>query len=162
VNDSDVRDHLEIMALLTRYAWAIDGKQPGLFGTVFTADISADYGPFGAFTDLATLVTRFDEYHAQFSTTQHVITNANISIDGDAATCRSYFQATMVHESVDTPGASMLTEGRSFRGGGYYEDDLVRTTDGWRITKRSCVGTWFKTEPDLVIPSSQSLSARPH
>jgi hypothetical protein len=159
MNPTETSDHIEITGLLARYAWAIDGRQPDLFAKVFTVDIDADYGPFGSFSDLDTLSTRFDEYHAQFATTQHLISNAFIELDGDTATCRSYFQATMVY--VEAPGAEvdMLTEGRSFRGGGYYEDELVRMPEGWRIAKRACVGAWFKPAPELVYPSVEGLAS---
>ena len=101
MSPDEASDHIEITELLARYAWAIDGRRPDLFAAVFTPDIEADYGPFGSFSDLVVLASRFDEYHAQFATTQHMITNAFIEVDGDRAMCRSYFQATMVYVQAD-------------------------------------------------------------
>jgi hypothetical protein len=158
MNAAETSDHVEITGLLARYAWAIDGKRTDLFAKVFTADIEADYGPFGSFADLEVLATRFDEYHAQFATTQHLISNAFIEVEGDTAKCRAYFQATMVYVAEPGEGVDMLTEGRSFQGGGYYEDELVRTADGWRIARRACVGAWFKPAPELVYPSAEGLA----
>ena len=65
MNPREVSDHVEITGLLARYAWAIDGRRSDLFAAVFTPDIVADYGPFGSFSDLVALASRFDEYHAQ-------------------------------------------------------------------------------------------------
>jgi SnoaL-like domain len=157
MNPNEASDHIEITGLLARYAWAIDGRRPDLFAAVFTPDIEADYGPFGSFSDLVTLANRFDEYHAQFATTQHMITNAFIEVDGDTATCRSYFQATMVYLREDDQETDAF-ERQSFRGGGYKEDELVRTAPGRRIAKRACIGAWFTPAPELIFPGAEELA----
>jgi hypothetical protein len=143
---SAAADHVEISGLLTRYAWAMDGKCSELFASIFLPDVAADYGAAGRYTDAMSMSSAFDKFHSQFGTTHHIITNANIEITEDTATCRSYYQATM---SPAWTGGKPPTDVHGFSAGGYYEDELVRTDEGWRIAKRACLASWFKPEPDL-------------
>ena len=72
-----------------------------------------------------------------FESTQHLISNHVITVDGDNATCVCYLQAQ--HFRQDETGAhSMLI-------GGYYSNSLIRTPDGWRINKYQIVKTWMTT-----------------
>lgn len=151
----NVADQVEIMGLLARYAWAMDGKCSEQFMTVFLPDVAADYGAAGSYDDAMKMADAFDRFHAQFGSTQHLITNADIAVTGDTATCRSYFQATMT-PPLDNDGAGSV-EVQGFSTGGYYEDELVHTAGGWRIAKRTCIPVWFKPEPDVFVPNAMTL-----
>jgi hypothetical protein len=89
--------------------------------------------------------------------TQHMITNAFIEVDGDTATCRSCFQATMVYARADGQETDDF-EGESTRG--YHDDELVRAAPGWRIAKRACIGAWFTPAPELIFPEAEELPAK--
>ena len=54
---------------------------------------------------------------------QHIVSNQQVTIDGDTATCRCYLHAR-------TP---FVDGGDNFIIAGRYDDELVRTPDGWRI-----------------------------
>jgi hypothetical protein len=59
-------------------------------------------------------------------------------IEGDAARARTYLQAQ--HVRLGTAPERHLTFG------GVYDDELVRTTEGWRITHRTLSPMWMDDE----------------
>jgi hypothetical protein len=152
-------DRVEITDLLHRYAWAIDGRCSARLADVFTPDVHADYGTLGAFDGIDAVIEAFDVMHSQFASTQHAMSNACIDVDGDRASCRSYFVATMTSDPASAGQREGMIDGRSFRSGGFYEDELVRTGAGWRISRRICIGSWYTEEPGLVVPMPEELEA---
>ena len=72
-----------------------------------------------------------------FPVTQHLMSNIDVKLDGDRATAR-----TMV---VNPQGAA-TREGplHYFYVGGRYDDELVRTAEGWKIAKRVETTLWFE------------------
>jgi 3-phenylpropionate/cinnamic acid dioxygenase small subunit len=129
-------DRLDIEDVLTRYAWALDSKQFDELDRVFTPDAHVDYtssgGEAGAYPAvkawLAKVLPHFPAY-------QHLVTNKQITVDGDHATSRSEFYNPMVMAQRD--GTTSI-----FFVGGEYHDELVRTPDGWRITDRLEKSIW--------------------
>jgi 3-phenylpropionate/cinnamic acid dioxygenase small subunit len=129
-------DRLDIEAVLTRYAWALDSKQFDELDDVFTPDAHIDYtssgGEAGAYPDvkawLAKVLPNFPAY-------QHLVTNKQITVDGDRATSRAEFYNPMVMAKRD--GTTSI-----FFVGGEYHDQLVRTPNGWRIADRLEKSIW--------------------
>jgi hypothetical protein len=120
-----VTDRDEIIDLTIRYATAIDSRQYALLATVFTADAELDYGEVGQWTGAAEVTEFMELAHAGAANTMHRMTNQAICIDGDTATARTYVDALIL--AADGSGVNPV---------GYYDDHAVRTTDGWRISKR--------------------------
>lgn len=118
-------DHDDIVALTIRYATAIDTRQYDLLSLVFTEDADLDYGEVGKWTG-ATEVTEFmDLAHAGAANTMHRMSNQVVTVEADAATARTYVDALILGP-----------EGSGVNAIGFYDDELVRTGDGWRISKR--------------------------
>jgi hypothetical protein len=78
---------------------------------------------------------------------QHHITNRHITIDGDEAVVSAELLAIMGMPSTDGKMSMMYT-------GGQYNDRLVRTSDGWKISKRVCDRGWLAAAPDASGPTS--------
>jgi hypothetical protein len=57
------------------------------------------------------------------------MTNLVIRVDGDRATARSYVHALLM--AIPDDSASWV------EALGHYDDELVRTPDGWRIARRT-------------------------
>jgi 3-phenylpropionate/cinnamic acid dioxygenase small subunit len=139
VTDSrHVADELEIVALLNRYARAVDTKDWELYRSVFTHDAHIDYsadvfqGPLdeavGFFSgDFSTLVAM----------SMHYITNVEAEIDGDTARVRAMF-----YNPTQITGVAEMS-----MFGGYYFHDLVRTPDGWRSTRLREQMVWTANPP---------------
>jgi hypothetical protein len=120
-------DEQEITALLTRYATGIDRRDWAMFQACFTDDARTDYGSFGVWVSAAQITASMQEAHSALGYTLHRLSNFVISVLGQRATARSYVDALLM------PGAG---GGEAHRGVGFYDDDLVKTEQGWRIRFR--------------------------
>jgi 3-phenylpropionate/cinnamic acid dioxygenase small subunit len=144
----DVSDRLEIDDLLSRYTFAIDAKDFDALDTVFTPDAQIDYttsgGIKGAYPEVKAWLAKA---LAMFPTTQHLLGNKRVTLDGDTATSRTYFYNPM---GAPKKGGGL----QMFFVGGYYNDRLVRTPDGWRIAERFEETAWMDGQlpTDLQIP----------
>jgi 3-phenylpropionate/cinnamic acid dioxygenase small subunit len=143
-----LRDRLEINDLLVRYAWSIDGKDWDTLDTVFTADAHIDYTATGGIAgSLAEIKPWLAQSLAAFPATQHLLSNSQVTIDGDTATART---------AVYNPMGAATREGplHFFFMGGIYADELVRTADGWRIKNRVEHFVWMdgKLPRELYVP----------
>ncbi len=129
----------DIAEVLIRYATGIDRRDWDLFRSCFTADCVADYGDFGTWESADAITDFMVTAHADMGHTMHRISNIAIDVhgDGDGAVARC---------SVD--GILMAADGRSgFNPIGFYDDQLVRTPDGWRLAHRTFTMVTFRTLP---------------
>jgi 3-phenylpropionate/cinnamic acid dioxygenase small subunit len=122
-------DRLDISDLLVRYATGIDRRDWPLFRTVFTGDCELDYGEIGAWKGVDAVTDFMEQVHAMAGHTLHRLSNQVITVDGDRATARTYVDA-LIMAGDNTSGVAGVN------GIGFYDDDLVRTQDGWRIARR--------------------------
>jgi len=142
----EIADRLSIEAVLSRYAWALDAKEFGKLDQVFTPDAELDYttagGIKGSYPEVKAWLTRVLAF---FPAYQHLVTNKEITIDGDTATSRAGFYNPMGHDRAD--GTRVY-----FHCGGEYRDQLVRTPDGWRIRNRFEQTIWMDGEMPATLP----------
>ena len=122
-----IRDEQEIIALLTRYATGIDRRDWTLFQACFAEDARTDYGSFGQWTSAAQITAFMAQAHATAGHTLHRLSNFAIDAQGEGAVARSYVDALLM------PGPA---GGEVHRGIGFYDDELVKTNQGWRIKAR--------------------------
>ena len=130
-----------------RYCEAIDAKQFERLSEVFTADTNHDYtqalGPGVYVTSLAQLL---ESMHANLGegsncgATQHNVNNFRIAVDGDTATAKVNYYA--IHRGIGRFAGALYSMW------GLYDDQLVRTVDGWRIAQRKY--TTFTVEGPVV------------
>lgn len=122
-------DRLEINELLCRYAHALETKDWALLTGCFTEDARVDYSASGGVHGTRDEAVEFlSQTIPLFSATFFMITNAQVSIDGDGATGRAHFQTTML---LGERGAA-----KYLVAAGYYVDRFRRTEAGWRIAER--------------------------
>jgi ketosteroid isomerase-like protein len=120
-------DRQDISDVINRFATGIDRRDWTLFRTAFTDDCQVVMGDYGSF-DGVDAIARFEETsHAQAGHTLHRMTNHVVDVDGDQASARTYVDAWIT--SVDNvSGINAI---------GFYDDELVRTDQGWRIARRT-------------------------
>ena len=127
-------DRLAISDFLTAYARAVDTKDWELFRSLFVDDADIDYTSSGGIAGgVGEVATWMAETMSMFSATQHIITNEQVSIDGDTASVQAVLFNPMVFDGSET---------LSFTCGGGYDHDLVRTEDGWKSRRVTMTMTW--------------------
>lgn len=119
-------DRQDIADVLIRYATGIDRRDWPLFRTVFTDDCELDYGEIGTWRGADEVTGFMDRAHAPAGHTLHRITNVATTVDGDTARARAYIDG-LIMSADNSSGVSAV---------GFYDDELVRTADGWRIARR--------------------------
>lgn len=123
---SEREDRQDISDLLVRYATGIDRRDWPLFRTVFTDDCELDYGEIGRWNGVGEVTDFMDKTHAMAGHTLHRLSNQVIAVDGDKATARTYVDAVIMFGD-NQAGVNAW---------GFYDDEVVRTADGWRIARR--------------------------
>lgn len=124
------QDKFDIIELLNLYAVLLDSHRWDLFDLIFTDDVEADFGHARVmWSDLGGLKSHFATFHEQFSSHQHQMVGHVVTVDGDRAHAFSYGNWLLERDMAD--GES------SWRGTGWYDDELVRTEGGWRIRRRT-------------------------
>jgi hypothetical protein len=125
---AEISDRLEIQQLLVDYSTAIDNRRFDDLDRVFTPDAHIDYtdlgGIAGTFPDVkAWLAEVLPNFPAYF----HMLGNFDIRIDGDMASSRTILFNPM-KLSADSDQVMFC--------GLWYDDEFIRTADGWRMTRR--------------------------
>jgi SnoaL-like domain len=137
--DTEVADRLAIQDLIARYADVIDRRDLDGLDALFTDDATIDFstfdGPVGALAEikafLASSLPLFDR-------SQHMMGLPLIEIDGATARARTSCHNPMVSTRPDGTTSVWLI-------GLWYDDELVRSVDGWRFRTRRQVRSYAIT-----------------
>jgi uncharacterized protein (TIGR02246 family) len=121
-----VLDHLAIRELTARYNRAFDDVDAEAWADTFTPDGVMEYGgpPISGRDDLVAM-SRATGYGYV-----HVTTDPVIVVDGDRATQSCTLVVATRSKERGPVGVAMT---------GRYEDELVRTPDGWRLARRRAI-----------------------
>jgi hypothetical protein len=136
----ELSDQREIEQLMHTYATGIDTADYDLVSTIFVPEGEIDYagigGPRGRWDP--EIKQWSEESLAAFPVRKHYITNVVVTFaaDRESATSVCYWRAPRGFAKAD--GSIHV-----FESGGRYLDALVRTTDGWRVTKRTTAQDWM-------------------
>lgn len=138
--ESHLLDRVAIIDVTLRYAWALDTRSWDDLDDVFLPDATAHMTEDLVGRDA--IKDRVRRALEPLDISQHIIANHQIVISGDRAKCRCYLQAQHVREAA----------GRSpnFIVAGRYEDQLVRTAEGWRIAHRDLIIMWTDGNPSVA------------
>lgn len=124
------KDERSVIDRLHAYAFAIDTQDWGAYRDVFADRVWLDFegisGNPGSEMAADDWVAGTAAIVESLDATQHVMSNPQVSVEGDRARCRMYIQA--MHFLWSVPGDSLFTVG------GWYDDTLVRTNGQWLIT----------------------------
>jgi hypothetical protein len=127
---SEVEDTLAIQQLIAAYPGVVDGREFDRLDDLFTPDAVIDFSAFGGPVDALPGIKAFlVEAMGLFKRTQHMMGLPHITLDGDRAKSRTSCTNPMVISVADGSTSVMLI-------GLWYDDEFVRTPDGWRISAR--------------------------
>lgn len=134
-------DRDDIIDLAIAYTWALDTKDLDGLRDVFTPDATSML--HGVECDgIDAIIARIGGAILRLDTTQHLVGNHHVVVAGDTATHRCQLHSQ--HVRAGTAGGDLFVVG------GRYDDRLIRTGAGWRITHRSMTETWRSGNPDVV------------
>jgi hypothetical protein len=133
----EVADRIAIDDLLDAYATALDEKDWDTLRTLFAPGAVVDYtdegGVRGSIDDA---IAWFDKTMQHFTASQHFVTNRRVTVTGDEATVHAY-----IFSPLGVPnGNGGLT---LVFAGGFYDDVVRRTPEGWRFAERTIRASWF-------------------
>jgi 3-phenylpropionate/cinnamic acid dioxygenase small subunit len=131
-----------ISDLLLRYGRALDDRDWAKLETCFTPDAKAIYAELGVQDGRDAIIQTCRGALSILDSSQHIITNHEIEINGTVAHAQSYMHAQ--HTKNNTPG------GDNFTIGGTYIDDLVKTSDGWKIRQKELRFVWKEGNPAVI------------
>ena len=141
VDIQEVIDKQAIKDLQTYYSRSIDTGAYDNLDNVFTPDVVSDYGNAGSGVGLEPIKEMTAVALDPLNVAQHLNGNHWAEIDGDTATAGCYFRVHMYR--ADTPG------GDHYQMGGTYDDELIRTGDGWRVSRRKISVLWSEGNSDV-------------
>ena len=140
MGELSIDDRLAITDLTIAYCWALDGHHWDDLDGVFTADAVALLGT--ECHGLDAIKARVSGALSPLDDSQHMVSNHQITVDGDEGTSRCYLHAQHVRNAA-AGGPNFVVAGR-------YVDRVVRTPDGWRIAHRDLITMWTDGNPVVV------------
>ena len=143
--DREVRQ--DVAEVLVRYATGIDGRDWDLFRSCFTEDCEADYGPIGVWHGAEEITAWMRECHEPAGRTLHRITNQSVAASDAGVVARSHVDALVMF--ADNMSGTRAT--------GFYEDELVPTSDGWKIARRRFTMVLLQMVPDGTVIDLESM-----
>jgi SnoaL-like domain len=125
---AEISDRVEIQQLLVDYSTAIDQRRFDDLDNVFTADAYIDYTALGGIEGRYPEVKQWlSQVLPNFPLYAHMLGNFSVRVDGDTASSRVICFNPMVLAG-DTDKILFC--------GLWYDDEFVRTPEGWRMTRR--------------------------
>ncbi|AVZ41379.1 MULTISPECIES: nuclear transport factor 2 family protein [unclassified Dietzia] len=124
----ELSDRWDLQDLVTRYATCIDARDFEGLDMVFTPDARVSYEASGGpADDYPAVRTWLAEMLPIFASTQHLMGNLAVTLDGDTATGRCMCFNPMALKPVEEKDQQVFFYGL------WYVLGFVRTDEGWRI-----------------------------
>jgi hypothetical protein len=125
----DLADRLAIEDLVNLYCHNADYNPPESMRDIFIPGAVWEVPAMDLRCEgIDAIVAFFTQSRAGFGSARHVISNLIVQGDGDHATASCYLQVI----KVDEEPKQIVSFGR-------YQDELVRTAEGWRLRHRLIV-----------------------
>lgn len=126
-----LQDRSEIIDVLYRYGSILDDCDWNRLETCFVEDVVSVLAGAPPIEGYPALEAAVRTALAAYDKTHHLISNAEVELDGDRARLRANLLANHVQK------------GGNFVVGGVYREELVRTGDGWRISHHQLDAVWM-------------------
>ena len=134
-----LQDRIEIADVLYKYSSSVDSFDTEGIRNVLADDIWAQYGNGDPVEGADKLAGWIEQATATVIWQHHLLNVYHVNIDGDRANTVSYLTSYQVFE--ENPKAAVILVAR-------YHDELQRTAEGWKISKRVMELLWGETKAD--------------
>ena len=143
---------IDVAETVYSFAYGIDGRDWDAYRSIFvepprriTFDYESYHGRPAAQMDADEWLAAVQPLFEGLDATQHTMSNPIVELgpDGRSARCRVYMQAAhfLWRDGIDEP---------EFTIGGYYDDHLVLTDDGWRIDAVKLTVWWRRGNAEIM------------
>ena len=150
MNDlTSVADRLRIIELISQFGMAIDLRDWESFRSLFADQVEFDYSSIGEVAgtlDPDDIASNARKDLGGFQATQHMITNHQMELSDNDATCYAHVRA--MHFLPNDQGESLLEMG------GYYTAVLIRTDSDWKIQRWKFTVLWSRGNQELFSLAS--------
>ena len=150
-----VLDRMEIGDAVTRILNGVDLLDFAMVRSAFADQVAVDYtslfGGQASTVSAADLITGWRGTLPGFQSTQHMISNMQITLSGNTATAITYVRAM---HYLPTPNQESLWEVA-----GYYTAGLTRTAQGWRVNSWRLTALWGDGNINLIQLATQRVTA---
>ena len=134
-----LQDRTDIADVLYKYSSTVDSFDNDGLRSVLADDIWAQYGNGEPVEGADKLAGWIAEATATIIWQHHLLNVYHITVDGDHANTLSYLTSYQVFK--ENPDAAIILVAR-------YHDELRRTADGWKISKRIMELLWAESKAD--------------
>jgi hypothetical protein len=134
-----LEDKAEIADVLYKYSYSVDSFDNAGVRSTLADDIWAQYGNSEPVTDGDALARWIGEATATVIWQHHLLNNYYVKVDGDHASALTYLTSFQVFK--ENPEAAVILVAR-------YHDELRRTDDGWKISRRVMEILWGESRAD--------------
>lgn len=131
----NIEHRQEIVDLAVRYTWALDTKDFDDLRNVFTADATGMLRGVEC-NGIDNIIERIVGALSGLEVSQHLVGNHQVTIDGSTGTHRCQLHSQHVFRYDDGSEGHLIV-------GGFYDDRVALTGDGWRISHRTMTQTWI-------------------
>lgn len=155
----DTADHVVLVALMARFAQAIDRCDWVAYRSVFTDSIDLDYSSWRAGSvgrwAADDWVARAAALFPGFTGTQHAITNVLVEPGERPGSARVRASVRADHAITEQSGTRVFTLH------GYYDDICESTSIGWKIGTKRLVVEWTTGDPTVMDDARERAVTRP-
>ena len=143
-------DFLEITQRRYEYAMGIDTRDFGLLRSVFTENIVMNFEDYNG---LPAAKVKADDWVESckplflgLDSTQHLMSNPIVTVQGDTASCKMQMQALHFYKK---------RRQEEFSIGGYYEDKLFYNGSKWLISAVTLNIFWTRGIRDIMVAATK-------
>ena len=136
-----LQDRIEITDVLCRYSSAIDSFDDEGVRSVLADDVFAQYGNLDPVSGADALVAWISGATAAITWQHHLLSVYHVEVDGDQASALSYLTSHQVFDGE--PDVAKILVAR-------YHDELRRTSDGWKISRRVAEFLWGESRAAMT------------
>ena len=134
-------DKQKIIDLTIAYTWIIDRGPREKLREIFT-DNAVFIIDVKNYSGVDAIINKIERTLGGLSASQHLISNHQVLIDGDNATCSCYIHAQHTLRGIE--------DGDNYIMAGRYIDKLIRVDTNWRITERQLILDWTEGNPKVL------------